>query len=220
MRCTEARYRIDQTSLEQAPGRADDQDLLRHLQECDDCRAYAQLSDSFERILRVAAIDDTVPGPTLDEQRRRVEARLRNDGRVPRRVARPNPLTRPAWRLALSGATIALAAFLFVPFTRYQTIGYDVSVDGTCMEVALNHERMCDMLGNLGLDEAGVDLIGCDTTCCVSILDLKTEREAQMVAGAIARLCEKKVTTSIVPIVSRSTGTLLERANDLLRNDS
>jgi len=219
MRCTEARYRIEQTSRGQS-GRANDQDLLRHLQECGDCRTYAELTDSFERVLRVAAVDDTVPGLAIDEQRLCVETRLRNDGRALRRIARPRLLTRPAWRLALSGATIVLATFVFIPFTRYQTVGYDVSVDGTCMEVALNHERMCDMLGNLGLDEAGVDLIGCDTTCCVSILDLKTEREAQMVAGAIARLCEKKVTTSIVPIVSRSTGTLLERANDLLRNDT
>ena len=74
---------------------------------------------------------------------------------------------------------------------------------------------MCDLLGHLGLVDAGVELNGCDTTCSVSILDLKTENEAHMVVGAIARLCESKLTTSIVPIRTKSTRTLLEQANEL-----
>ncbi len=219
MHCTEARNRIDNTKSLSAL--ADDLELQVHLEDCDDCRAYAVLVESFEKALHAASADDTVPGLAIDEQRRAVELRLHSGRRAMRGATHPHLLARPAWRLAVSGVTIVLAAFLFIPFTRYQTVGYDVSVDGTCLEVAVNHDRICDLLGRLGLDEAGVDVIGCDTTCSVSILDLKTEHEARMVVGAIAHMCEKKLSSSIVPIRAKSTQTLLEQANDLiLRSES
>jgi len=220
MRCTEARNRID-TAEKEPSVLASDLELQAHFKDCDDCRAYAAIAVSFDQALQTASAPDVVPGLTIDEQRRVVESRLRSPRRIPRSEVHPHLLGRPAWRLAVSAATIAVAAFLFVPFTRYQTIGYDVSVDGTCLEMAVNHDRICDLLGRLGLDEAGVDVIGCDTTCSVSILDLKSEHEARMVVGEIAHLCEKKLSSSIVPIRTKSSQTLLEQANDLiLRSDS
>jgi hypothetical protein len=216
MNCTEARNRID-TSID-CQALTDDTLLQEHLKNCADCRAYAETSSIFEQALQTAAVDDTVPGLTLDEQRRQVEYRLKTH-RTAVRSSRHHLLSRPAWRLTVSAATIALATFLFIPFTRYQTVGYDLSVDGTCLDVALNHEGMCEMLGRLGLVDAGVDLIGCDTACCVSILDLKTEHEARMVVGAMNRLCQKNLTSNIIPIRTKSSRTLLERANDLIQHD-
>jgi hypothetical protein len=216
MNCTEARNRIDTTT--EGHALTDDTQLHEHLKSCADCRAYIEASGVFEQALQTAAIDDTVPGLTLDEQRRQVEYRLKTH-RTAVHSSQHHLLSRPAWRLTVSAATIALAAIMFVPFTRYTTVGYDVSVDGTCMDVALNHDGMCELLGRLGLVDAGVDLIGCDTTCSVAILDLKTEHEARMVVGAMNRLCKKNLISNIVPIRTKSSRTLLERANDLIQHD-
>ena len=71
------------------------------------------------------------------------------------------------------------------------------------------------------LVEAGVDHCGYDTTsCCVSILDLKSEQEAILVAGAIGRLHDEELTTSITPIRTKGSSSLLQRAGEILTGGS
>jgi len=223
MRCREARNRIDLLGWNQVQAGADGK-LQDHLQLCPACAEYAELSGQFEAALRESRADDVSKVVPLEHQRLQVERRIQAYSRQSRRQAPAlgwsqlwSFLLRPSVRWAASAVAVAILALAFVPFTQYRTIGYDVSLDGVSRELALNHERICDLLTRLGLNEAGVDIIGCDTTCSVSIFDLKSEHEAHLVLGAIARLGETDLTTNIVPIRAKSSRTLLEQANDLIR---
>ena len=64
--------------------------------------------------------------------------------------------------------------------------------------------------------EAGVEIHHCDTSCSLSILDLKSESEVDLVVGAITRLNETALTTSLVPIRARTSGSLLDQANEII----
>jgi hypothetical protein len=223
MRCHEARKRIDVLDQhENCP--ATDVELRDHLKICEDCRGYAVLSGTMERTFDAARVDDTADMKSMEQQRFEIETRLRLSpdsrvrvtGGVSRRTKRPF-FERLAFRLGAAAATIVLAALAFVPFNYYRTVGYDLNLQGVSRHLAHSDEQICDLLTRLGLVEAGVDVKGCDTTCSMAILDLKTETEAHMVAGAIARLNEPGLTTSIVPIRTRSTRSLLEQANALIR---
>jgi len=222
MRCLEARKRIDVDQYENGP--STDLDLRDHLNICDDCRGYAVLSGTMERMFDAARVDDTTDIKPMEQQRSEIEtrlrlspdARIRATGGVSLRRKRPF-FKRPAFRLGVAAATVVLAALAFVPFSYYQTVGYDLNLQGVSRHLAHSDEQICELLTKLGLVEAGVDVKGCDATCSLAILDLKTETEAHMVAGAIARLNEPGLTTSIVPIRTRSTRSLLEQANEMIR---
>jgi len=223
MRCDEARKRIDVLDQHEN-GLSPDFDLGNHLNICEDCRDYAVLSGAMERIFVAARVDDTAGMKPMEQQRSEIEnrlrlspdARLRANHGVSLRTKRPF-YRLPAFRLGVAAATVVLAVLAFVPFSYYQTVGYDLNLQGVSRHLADGDEQICELLAGLGLVEVGVDLKGCETTCSLAILGLKTETEANMVAGAIARLNESDLTTSIVPIRTRSTRNLLEHANELIR---
>jgi hypothetical protein len=223
MRCHEARKTIDRLDQERQSSSVSP-DLQDHLKTCDLCRNYAALSGTLERVFETARVDDPGPVKPIYEQRAEVDARmkrspdrwLRTAGRESRRIVRPF-YRRPAFRLSLATLAVALAALTLVPFEYYQTVGYDLNLHGVSRQLANGDEQICELLTRLGLVEAGVDVKGCDTTCTLAILDLKSEREANLVAGAIARLNEPGLTSNIVPIRARSTRSLLEQANELIR---
>lgn len=222
MRCHEARKRIDVLDQnENSPCAGTD--LQDHLDTCEDCRNYAALSGAMERIFVAARVDDTADMKPLEQQRSEIEnrlkqspaSRLRTAGGVFLRTKRPF-YKLPAFRLGVA-ATVVLVALVFVPFSYYQTVGYDLNLQGVSRHLAYSDEQICELLSGLGLLEVGVDVKGCEATCSLAIFGLKTETEANMVAGAIARLSEPGLTTSIVPIRARSTRNLLEQANELIR---
>ncbi|MEW5796134.1 MAG: hypothetical protein AB1772_07210 [Candidatus Zixiibacteriota bacterium] len=223
MRCREARRRIDVLGQNESAGTADF-DLQVHLHDCGECAEYARTGQMLQTAFETARLDDTGSTISLDQQRELVDQRLRAGHRV---VHRTMPaaafasgwsfLLRPGMRWTMGAVAVAVLALVFVPFSHYHTVGYDLSVDGVSRELALNQDQMCDILSKLGLVEAGVEVVECDTTCCVAIFDLKSEYEAHLVAGAIARLSETDLTTNIVPIRTRKSRTLIEQANDLIR---
>ena len=223
MRCHEARKTIDHLD-QQRQSPTVSPELQDHLKTCEHCLSYAVLSGTLDRVFEAARADDLKAVKPIDQQRTEVDARLRISpdrrfrilGRESLRIMRPF-YRRPAFRLSMATLAVVLAAMALVPFEYYQTVGYDLNLQGVSRQLANSDEQICELLTRLGLVEAGVDVKGCDTTCTLAILDLKSEREANLVAGAIARLNEPGLTSNIVPIRARSTRSLLEQANDLIR---
>jgi hypothetical protein len=208
MRCRVVREEIDAAGARGAQP-MENPEIRAHLEKCSACAEYARASGFLHRSLTRAAADDSVDIIPLKNQRVTVEARLAR-GVKPERRHSPRWLRRPA--LAGSLVVAVLAVVTLVPFSYYRTIGYDLNLDGVSLEIGQDDEVVCDLLHRLGLTEAGVDLHDCDSTCSLSILDLKSEREAYLVVGAIARLSESEVTTDLVPIRTRHSRSLLEKA--------
>jgi len=212
MRCDEAQNRIDR-----GLSSANDQDLCDHLAGCKRCAEAAATSGMLAMFITTAAADDSEAMPSIEFQRTRVEERLARQGR-PISVARRGWVRRHKPALISGLAVVAVFLVLsLVPYTSYITIGYDLKLAGVDRDLATDDEVMCGILHGLGLVEASVDVEGCDTTCELSILDLKTEREAFLVVGAIATRNGFDLTTDITPIRAPRSSSFWQQAHRILR---
>ena len=219
MRCREARLRLIDSRRGGAAGQ-DDRELLDHLKKCPNCTREAEAAQKLQQLLAAAGADDLSDLLPLTEQKRLVEARTASPGGRSRSALsiRRATIGWPRWRPALGlGVTIAvslLAILTLVPFRYHRTVGYEVAFAGVNRELVEEDDRICDMLYTLGLPEAAVDVRDCDTTCRLTIIDLKSKEEVQLVVSALARANTGELTTDIVPIRASASGSLLDQANE------
>ncbi len=219
MRCSEARRRLT-GSRQDDPSVLEDRELKAHLASCPACAEEAESARIMKTVLDASATDDTLAMIPQVEQQRLVESRISRHNSLSDRIVgwldglRYLWWRRPGYGLSLGLVAAVLAVATFVPFSYDKTLGYDVAFAGVCQEVALNDDQICDMLHSLGLGEAAVDMKGCDSVCALSIICLRTEEEAQMVVAALQNMCRTEMTSSVIPMVDRTSGSLLRRANE------
>ncbi len=227
MNCPDARNRIDGLAAGDNPN-ADDLTLADHLDRCAECAEYAMVSDKLNGLLSIGRQDDEIDTVPLGLQQQQVEARTISGEKCSRartvawRWLPDLSLTHhPVIRMGIATAALLITAVSIVPFTVHRTVGYDLNLDGVDHRLVEDDEQICELLTTLGLVEAGIDRCGCDTTaCCLSILDLKTEHEVNLVAGAIGRLHDETLTSRITPIRAKASRSLLQRASDILQGGS
>jgi hypothetical protein len=139
-------------------------------------------------------------------------------GTARRRSAPVYPLFR---RLAL-GAIPAVVTLILVlaviPVSRHRITGWEVALEGVSLELGQDDDLICEMLFEMGLMEAAVDVIGCDTTCSLLIFDLKTRTEAQAVVSAFSSLDSLSLQSDVVPVRSTITRSLWHRVNEGVLN--
>jgi len=159
----------------------------------------------------------------MEQIKRRVERAIDHptpaDRGVGRGAAHPWWLRQPVVGLSMLVAVLALAAAL-VPIEYYQTIGYDIRFAGVRPELVEEEEHICNILASLGLDEAAVDLLGCDSTCSLRILDLKSSDEVELVSSAMRSANRSQLTVKVTPLRRAASRTLLDRAQDQLFDKS
>ncbi|MDH4035146.1 MAG: hypothetical protein OEV80_15250, partial [candidate division Zixibacteria bacterium] len=170
MHCDQAQRRINELVQAGADPQTDSS-LVDHLRDCPRCREEAQAAGLLTQVLRAADEDDTSGITPFHQARQRVEARIASsgDGRAGTdRTAGSFSIVRwwrPARVVYASVALAALLAVALIPFQYDQTIGYAVAFAGVEKELAEDDEAICDLLFDLGLLEANVDVLECDTTC-------------------------------------------------------
>jgi len=219
MRCSEARRRLTGSRRDDLSV-LKDRDLLDHLASCPACAREAEAARLMKAVFEGSATDDSLAMLPQEEQRQLVEARAYDHKNLADRVgAWLSGLhylwwRRPTRSVSIGLAAAALAVVTFVPFSYDRTLGYDIAFAGVCQEVALDDEKICDMLHSLGLGEAAVDLGECDSVCCLNIICLRSEEEVRLVVSALERMCKTRVTSSVIPLVDRTSSSLLDRAND------
>lgn len=219
MRCREAKHRLAKYESV-SPGSIDDRELREHLETCPGCARDAAAARFLRRLLEAAAHDDDAGIMPITMQQSRVKARAADRparGIIPVMAACAHALKkfpRPAYTVVLT--VVVLALLTLVPFRYNRTVGYEIAFDGVDKELADNVEQICDMLFTLGLDNANVDVLGCDTTCSLLIVDLKSPEEVQRVITEFHRINPATLTSNVIPVQTSATGTLLDRANETL----
>jgi hypothetical protein len=111
---------------------------------------------------------------------------------------------------------VALGLFAFVPFKFSQTIGYEIAFAGVNPGLVEDNDTLCDVFYDLGIDEAAVDVLDCDTTCRVIVFDLKTRHEVDLVMTALERINDHDLSADVQPVQVSTTRTILDRANEKL----
>lgn len=217
MRCRQARIRLT-ASTQDGSAKTDDQELLDHINHCPVCAREAAAAGTLRQIFTAAGVNDMENVTPLHEQKVRIEARLARHQRlkVSEGTARRGRLKwRPAYGVGVSLVAATLIAVLtLIPFQYDRTIGYEVAFAGVERDLVEEDERVCDMLFALGLIEAAVDFLGCDTTCKLTVIDLKSKEEVQLVVAAFAHINPMELSTNVIPVRATVSGSLLDRANE------
>jgi len=217
MRCREARLRLTVSRQDRSAG-TDDRELIDHLNQCPACAREAGAAGTLRQIFAASSVNDMEYVTPLHKQRLQVEARVAHQQHpnVNAGTARRERLIwRPAFGVGLALVAVTLiAALTLIPFQYDRTIGYEVAFAGIERELVEEDERVCDILFELGLIEAAVDFLGCDTTCKLTVFDLKSKQEVQLVVAAFAQVNPMDLTTDIIPVRATVSGSLLDRANE------
>lgn len=206
MRCNEARKRLRAVGSGQPLEH--DEELRLHLAGCPSCAAEAQVRGLLQRVFDAASEDDRAAVLPLAAQRERIETLAAQRDRRPRRAYRIRLRYIVAFGLAV--ALILLVAV--VPFSYQNILGYRLALNGVGTDLASDSDAVCDLLAEIGLQEANVDLMGCDTTCHIMIVDLHTPEEAQMVVDAVAHRCRCRLQSDVIAVGDRRSATLLDHA--------
>ncbi len=219
MDCREAGNRLT-GSARDGDNATRDEDLLHHLQSCRNCAGAAWASNVLESSF--GRIKDRAPAelPAFAVMRRRIETRL-GARKEPNRLLRPrlhNLFRSPTRRWLYAGGVAVVVAILVltavVPFSYYRTVGYEVAFGGVQREFVEDDDRICDILFRLGLVEADVDVLGCDTTCHVQILYLKSRQEVDMVISEFSRLNNSSLRADVRPVRVGESRSLIEQVSE------
>ncbi|MDH4155797.1 MAG: T9SS type A sorting domain-containing protein [candidate division Zixibacteria bacterium] len=203
MRCHEARRRIVEAYGSQS-GNRQDEGLHEHLRQCCDCAAYARAELMLQRDLKLVTIRDDADEIPFNLLRTRVEARACLSAQPSKEKHLMNTLTnqlkgRPRLGISLAMAVAVLAFVTLVPFKFERTVGYDVAIAGVDKKLAMDSQKVSELLAALGLDDATFEVGDCEATCQLNISELKSQEDVQVVVAAFNQLghCELKNVSEI-----------------------
>jgi hypothetical protein len=186
MRCRQARLRLT-LFAETGQEIAGDKQLLEDLEQCSAFAREAQAAGELCQAFAEASHHDEVDQIGWPEQVCRVEA-LATGTKQNQPKEKPFMSTikqqmklRPRLSLGLAAAVIVLIGATVIPLKFDQTVGFEVAVAGVDRNLALDQDRLNEMMERLGVGDVHVDIKGCEATCNLVVSDLSSEDDAQMV---------------------------------------
>lgn len=203
MRCREALNRLNRLDR---PGDQPDRELLDHLKSCPDCARQAEAARELRQVLAEMSASDEVDRITWPEQIRQVEAAAaraqRNQPKeIPIMSAMKRQLKlRPRLSIGLAAAVAVLLAGALIPFKFDRTVGFEVAVAGVNRNLALNQEKLNEMLRRLGLENARVEVKGCEITCNLIVSDLSSVEDAGLLRLAFEEVGGNEVVVETRPL--------------------
>ncbi|MCP4567469.1 MAG: T9SS type A sorting domain-containing protein [FCB group bacterium] len=185
MRCQQVRQRL--TECRGKLSQLDESDL-RHLRECEQCAEYAQAEMSLSRDFDRLSADDNDGGLHLSHLKTRVEscARPHRENTMSRFAGQLK--NRPKTSFALVFGIVFLLFVTVVPIKMNSTVGYEVALAGVNKDLAMDGDKVQELLVAIGIDNADFELGECEKTCNLKIIDLKSEHDVQMVLTAFDEL--------------------------------
>ena len=211
MRCREARHRLTSSGSDSAALR-NNRELMEHIAQCPACAEYARATGTLRQMLIAASTNDSDDITPISQQRKIIDKRMAESSES--RVDMQPYRGRIRLSIGIAVGVVLLVLISIVPFGYDRTVGYHVAFAGLCEEVAVDDDRICDILYNLGLDEADIGAAYCDTTCTIHIVELRSLEEAELVVQAFSGLCRIDPTANVIPVVKRESASLLDQANE------
>ena len=216
MRCREIR-----SEIEKVIRRENDINLAlieEHIQQCTDCYREYKAAVSLAKTLNLCTQDDKTNLMPLEERRKLVVAQAAQAAAQAQNNSIFGHRHRVSFGKVFASLGVVMAAALvtiltIIPFKYDTTIGYEVAFAGLDRELIEDNNIICDLLYELGLRDADVDVQGCNVTCSLLIIDLKSKEEAEMVISAVNQIGTDNITSNVIPVHKSETSTILNRAN-------
>ncbi len=219
MRCAEARRRLNRPNRSTSD-LSTDNELQSHIEECRECALHYKTAQDLQTAFRDAKLSDD-DGITFEHLKTRVNARARQvqqpGWRLIKVMSKLRKQLEKSPRLSVSIALIVIAVGIstLVPFKYDRTIGYEVAVAGVDKELALDEQKMNAFLMKLGVEDAIVDVTGCEKTCEIIIRELKNPNDAELITIALQEIDGNKlIEIKAVPVIELGAGTLIDRAHN------
>ena len=216
MRCYQTRQKLNQLNWDKSEI-ANNKELVEHLQNCHACASLVKAEQSLLRDFKAASVndnEDVVPFNVL-------KSRVNHEAtRPPKNKLRENSIMsafsnlfskRPKLGIGLTAAVLALVVSTLVPFNYDKTIGYEVAFAGVDRSLAMDSDKIKDLLLRLGVDDAAINVSDCEATCNVFISDLKTPNDAKIVKAAFNKIGNVQLLHDITEMVSEESGNLLKK---------
>ena len=109
-------------------------------------------------------------------------------------------------------AVVVLAFLTLVPFKFERAVGYEVAVAGVDKDLALDNDRVIALLKVLGMEDAKVDVLGCEATCSLIVRELDSQEDANLVVAAFSSGGETTLEFEVIEVLQEESGSLLEQA--------
>ncbi|MDH3891679.1 MAG: T9SS type A sorting domain-containing protein [candidate division Zixibacteria bacterium] len=192
MRCHEARQRLKELKG-LISNQNSDLELNEHLRGCTACASVARSERALERDFRALAADDNSGDLPLSVLRTRVEAEAASAGYRQKENSLMSAFTnqlkrKPRLSLTLGAAMIVLLIATLIPFKFDQTVGYQVALAGVDRDLAMDSEKIDVLLKELGIQHAVADVSDCQATCRLTISELDSEYDVQVIRAAFDEL--------------------------------
>jgi len=187
MRCHEARRRLLKS---RGIPSENEMDLIEHLRTCRKCHLFARAEKALRLDLGAAAVDDNVDTLSPAALRTRVEAAADNPKREINLMLKIKGQlkSRPRVGVITAITVIVLALVTLVPFKTQETVAYEVAIAGVDRNLAVDEQKVDQLLTALDLEDARFDVEGCEATCVVKISELESEEDVKVVVSAFDEL--------------------------------
>lgn len=219
MRCHEARSRL--TEL-RSPGAQPvvDREILDHLSECTACAALVQADRDLCWAFMAAkdfGANDQLPLAIIKS---RVEAGLKVTEQKDTkeisimRAIKNQFAKRSRLGFSMAVAVVILAATTLIPLKYDKTVGYEVALAGVDKNLALDSEKISQLIAALGIEGAAIDVLDCDIKCNMKISDLKSQTDADMIAVAFKQIDGDLIIVDVNTIKDAAFGTWIDKAKN------
>ncbi|MCK5127355.1 MAG: hypothetical protein KAR42_13955 [candidate division Zixibacteria bacterium] len=210
MQCREVSKQIQRMLHKELNGL--DNSALKHIKQCSKCYheyTVVQALRTSYKTVREMPKQDIIP---FTEIKNTVENSVNGLKKNP--DSRSWGFRKPVLSFSLGTLFVVFCLFALIPFQYSKTIGYEVAFAGVDITIVEEDNFICDILCDLGLHDADVDVKGCNVTCSLLIIDLASKEDAEKVVEAFTLISDHNITSNVIPIKARKSATLLNRAND------
>ena len=168
-------------------------ELQKHLEKCAACSKQANAYGMLQAGIDAGRMEVPLGTVPFEFMKNRIISEIKDTDNTGLQRIWLHPV------LSATAALLVLAA-AFTPWNSRKIVGYEVAVSGVERRLIEESDLMCDLLMELGLPDADIDLLGCDTTCKLHVVRLKNESEARLVMNAVTTIQEPEVRVSIRPV--------------------
>ena len=210
MRCHQVRERLNRRD---GSPLKDEEAVLQHLQQCDSCAHYARAEMALRRDFDCLSPDDAGGGLSLGHLKTRVEAHARPVSESVMSAISRQLKKRPRTSVAITFAFAVLLFATVIPFKMNQTIGYEVAFAGVDKNLAMDSDKIHELLNAIGVTQADIELGDCEQTCNLKIIDLKTQYDVQMVLTAFDEMGNVEF-KGVQEITEEESGSVLNHAKN------
>lgn len=210
MRCREVKSRISDVLHRRTDSLS--ADALSHIKHCSMCNAEYNAVQKIMQSYEVADSEFSERPLDMKQVQKQVLARAQLDSgsrKLTKRIA-----GTPSMAIGIVCAAAVFAFLTLFPFRYDRTVGYEVAVAGVDCNFTECDNVICELLYQIGLEDADVDFLGCNPTCSLTVIDLKTKEEAELVVAALNRVSPDPIKSNVVPIRTTTEATLLDKAHE------